>query len=82
MEKFYTSGNTFCVNAPRTLKEIKTCRILLDRLIKDDYIPDAFLDEKDRKKCKRIIEHADIQHQQDLDLLFHIMNKKIRTWWD
>jgi hypothetical protein len=82
MEKFYSSGNTFCLNAPRTLKEIKICRILLDRLIKDDYIPDAFLEEKDHKKCKRIIDHADMLQQQDVDLLSKIMNRKIRTWWD
>jgi hypothetical protein len=82
MEEFYTSGKTFCVKAPDTLREIKTCRLLLDRLIKDDYIPDAFLGEKDHKKCKRMLEHSDMQNKQDVELLFRLMKKHIRTWWD
>jgi hypothetical protein len=82
MEKFYEEGDTFSVCAPRTLREIKTCRILLDRMIKDDYLPDSFLGEKDRKKCKRMAYHAGMQEKQDVELLFKLMNKHIRTWWD
>jgi hypothetical protein len=82
MEKFYEEGNTFSMCAPRTLREIKTCRILLDRMIKDDYLPDSFLSEKREKKCKRIVDHAEIQEKQDVELLFKLMNKHIRTWWD
>ena len=82
MEKFYASGRTFCVGANRNLKDIRTCRILLDRLIKDDYLSDDYLKERDRKKCKRMSDHAEAQNKQDIDLLFKIMNKKIRSWWD
>jgi hypothetical protein len=82
MEEFYASDDPVCLGAKDNLKNIKTCRILLDRLIKDDYIPDAFLEEKDRKKCKRIIDHAELQHKQDIELLFWIMKKHIRGWWD
>lgn len=82
MEKFYEEGNTFSLGAPRTLREIKTCRVLLDRMIKDDYLPDSFLDEIDRKKCKRMVDHAEMQHKQDIDLLFKLMAKHVRGWWD
>jgi hypothetical protein len=82
MEKFYEEGNTFATTAPRTLREIKTCRILLDRIIRDDYLPDSFLAEKRGKKHKRMVDHAEMQEKQDVELLFKLMTKHLRTWWD
>ena len=82
MEKFYASDEPIALGAKKTLKNIKTCRILLDRLIKDDYLPDAFLREEDRKKCKRMIDHSDMLQNQDVNLLFKLMRKHIRSWWD
>jgi hypothetical protein len=51
-------------------------------MIKDDYLPDSFLSEKREKKCKHIVDHAEMQEKQDVELLFKLMNKHIRTWWD
>jgi hypothetical protein len=82
MEEFFYSNKPIIIGATKVAHQIKICRILLERLIKDNYIPDNYLEERDRKKCKRIIDHADMLQQQDLDLLFKIMNRKIRTWWD
>lgn len=63
-------------------KKIKICVLLLDRLQNDAYIdyknergwePELFKFELDKE------EHM---MNQDLDLLFKILRKHIRTWWD
>ncbi len=37
---------------------------------------------QERKDFKAACEREDFLKQQDLDLLFNLMNKHIRTWWD
>ena len=82
MQKFYEEGNTYCIKAPVTLKEIKICKFALERLIKDDYLPDSFLAEKDRTKARNMCALAEVRHKQDIEILVNTMRKHIRTWWD
>lgn len=51
---------------------IKTCVLLIDRIIKDEYYE---LTDKGYK-------HQDYLHNQDIEMLFKIMNKRILGWWD
>lgn len=65
-EKFRTRG--ISTRSEADAKNMKICILLLDRIIKEDYATDF-------KRSEEMIE-------QDLDLLFKIMRKQIRAWWD
>jgi hypothetical protein len=56
---------------------MKKCIILLDRLINDDYI-----DYERGDNIRELYEKEERMINQDLDLLFKIIRKHIRTWWD
>lgn len=93
--------------------KIKTCVVLLDRLMEDDYheivskkfyekwgrpdfniseggllnidYPNVKNDEDEKKQVKefrRLIVVEEEMVKQDLALLFKMMQKHIRTWWD
>ena len=70
-------GRGVAVHTEKELRKIKTCYLLLDRLINDDYVSYKRGDNirKSHEKEERMI-------NQDLDLLFKIMRKQIRVWWD
>jgi len=106
------------VGGNRVMKELRTCIILLTRIIDNEYLSMVFQghdkkwgklrhyskktvnpylnelcftrenvkDEKDAlyetKESQRLFERAEYLHEQDIIYLFHIMRKKIRTWWD
>ena len=63
--------------AKKDAKNIKKCILLLDRLINDDY-------SKYRRgeNIRESLEKEEMLINQDLDLLFKIMRKQIRVWWD
>lgn len=65
------------VHTENELKKIKICYLLLDRLANDDY--SNIIKEKNIRKS---FEKEEYMIKQDLDLLFNIMRKNIRTWWD
>ena len=56
------------VGADREAKKMSICINLLDRVIADQY-------SDDYKKSEEIME-------QDLDMLYKIIRKNIRSWWD
>jgi hypothetical protein len=78
---FYKYGMS--VDARKIAKDLEVCVFLLDRLAKESYInedkPDILHNWDDYKK--RMVMEKELT-EQDLDLLFHIMKRKIRTWWD
>ena len=60
---------------------IKKCEVLLDRLINDAYIDY----KEERGWCPKIrlsFEKQEEMINQDLDMLFKILRKQIRCWWD
>jgi hypothetical protein len=62
-------------------KNMRICVLLLDRLINDDYF-----DYEDKRgwetKFRLSFEKEEQMINQDLDLLFKILRKQIRCWWD
>ncbi len=60
---------------------IKICKLLLDRLIND-----AYIDHKNERgwspKFRFSFEKEEEMINQDLDLLFKLLRKQIRCWWD
>lgn len=104
--------NGCLVTSDTTAKEIKTCILLLDRIIEDDYgnykrhekrfgKPKFYFkpiegsdmltledlnpgsEKKDYSKSLVAARKRDVaQRDQDIELLFKIMNKKILHWWD
>ena len=70
------------VDSEKTAHEIKICKLLLDRLIKADYI----MTPEKRKifpiKGSKMIDYEDMMMNQDLSLLTKIINRKVFTWWD
>ena len=65
------------VNSEKDAHNIKKCVLLLDRLINDDYIN---YNKEDNVRKSFIEEQAMIE--QDVELLFKIIRKQIRAWWD
>jgi hypothetical protein len=77
MEKGFSGPYAMSSNAEKDAKEMKKCIILLDRLINDDYI-----DYERGDNIRELYEKEERMINQDLDLLFKIIRKHIRTWWD
>jgi hypothetical protein len=80
MEKgFREHGHS--TNSEKDAKNIKICILLLDRLVKDGYID--YNEEGLQESNIRISHNKEEQMiNQDLDLLFKILRKQIRCWWD
>jgi hypothetical protein len=78
----------------RLTRQMQTCRILIQRLRNDNYLDLTWYELIRRnwrgtdimhKRLKNPIgahKHEDYQREQDLDLLFKIMRKHIREWWN
>ena len=79
MEKRYHPDNELdwdFVGRDKVYKEIKTARILTDRICKDDYEEDWGRALKDAEKgIKPPIE-------RDIEYLMYHMSKYARKWWD
>jgi hypothetical protein len=67
MSKFFKT-KAWSTRAEDDAKNMDQCIHLLDRILKDDY--------------KGSYEHQDYLLKQDLALLFEIMRKHVRCWWD
>ena len=80
MEDFFYSDRTWCIGSERRAKEIKICRILLDRIIKEEYGEFDFDDPK--RNGMKYLKNEAYMLQQDLDMLCHIIAKKSQDWWD
>jgi hypothetical protein len=80
MEKgFRKQGH--CTNSEKDADNVKKCVLLLDRLIKDDYID--YNNEKGwTPKIRLLLRKEEEMINQDLDLLFKTIRKQIRAWWD
>lgn len=65
------------IHTEKELKKIKICILLLDRLLND-----AYIDYSKRENIRESLEKEERMTNQDLDLLFKILRKQIRSWWD
>ncbi len=80
MEKgFRTYG--ISTRSEQDADNIKKCKLLLDRLTND-----AYIDYEGKRgwepKVRFSFEKEEEMIEQDLDLLFKILRKQIRAWWD
>jgi len=117
METFFLSNDTHILSADKVAKDLKICKLLLNRLTNDDYYDIVFknhdkkwgetkwefvddgkglsrllitrnkvITDEDKKRegreFLRLCEHEEMLKRQDIRYLFHIMNRKLRTWWD
>lgn len=117
MEDFFYSDKTMAVDSKKRAKQIQICRILTDRLLKDEYadyaqeqidkkwgkaqfltkpfsknlveldiVREKVKTEKDKEKVnKEVLSIGKLEQKmidQDIRLLFNIMRKNIRDWWD
>lgn len=67
----------------KELRRLKTCELLLGRLVKDEYWP---FNEHDCRNCNdqqliRKFNHEEYLRKQDLELLAKYIVKYSRTWW-
>jgi len=84
-----------CVDDEKYANQMRTCRILIKRLMDENYFDYSLLPKtgcfEDMLKPlppelsrKIMVEHKkeELQINQDLDLLFKTMRKHIQKWWD
>ena len=78
-EGFRTYG--ISVNSEKDAHNIKICKLLLDRLRND-----AYIDYEGKRgwepKIRFSFNKEEEMINQDLDMLFKILRKQIRCWWD
>lgn len=92
LERMYETDGTWYKDEPDHDKNVRTCILLLDRILAEDYgmwavsgtfEPFAF----HVKKCLAFDEdsfskYTEYMIKQDLHLLFSLMEKHVRCWWD
>lgn|SRR5574343_492330 len=86
MENYFKNSN-ICVANVKTAKQLKTCRILLQRLINEDYYKELFFVSKTYRPGKNDydkdkLNHSEMMYNQDLNYLLKIFGKHLRGWWD
>jgi hypothetical protein len=67
MSKFFKTGSC-SMRSEEDASNMDKCIYLLERIMKEDY--------------KGSYDHQDYMMKQDLTLLFEIMRKQVRAWWD
>jgi hypothetical protein len=72
MEEYFNSEYVWGANALKDAKRIKTARILVKRLLEDNYWENA----------KEDLHHSIYMENQDREYLFDLMKKYINGWWD
>jgi len=92
MEKYFDSDFLLPTDNKKQAKRMRICRLLIERILIDDYTsPFDELNENvenfeetklGRKRFKWECEHKENMIKQDLNLLFKLLNKHIRYWWD
>lgn len=60
-------------------KQIKICRLLIERMASEDYGENPKIGEL---KDLNYFDLEDFRYQQDMDYLFRMMKKHLRSWWD
>lgn len=70
------------MDAPRMLKQVRTARILCERIIKEDY--DGIFNSKVFPKLdmRRKYQMSAYSYKQDRAMLWDIIKKREHDWWD
>lgn len=72
MEKFFSSKDAISANTLKDAKRIKIARILVERLMEDNYW----------ERAKDNFYHSIYMENQDRKYLFDLIKKNINRWWD
>jgi hypothetical protein len=98
MENYYLKDHDLSFKGQdKVYDQIKLCKILCNRLIKNEYENNAMIPyykkynqnvwtfEAETKQQKdeytKYIKHADYMGKQDIKMLFNTINKNITNWW-
>lgn len=82
MEEYFDRPNPIVVDSKKIAEQIRLCRLLLNRIIKNDYIPNSIKEIKQIEKRIEVYKLADNLAKQDLEMLFLQMKKHVKKWWD
>ena len=78
LERHHIKYNPF-TSKERTLKKMKICKLLCERLLNNNYIDNAMILHKNEwDKVQRLSEYTE---KQDRVMLFKILEKEINRWW-
>ncbi len=92
LERMYATNGLWYKDEPDYDKNIRTCILLIERILAEDYgmwavsgtfEPFAFHVEKTLAFDKdSFSDYTEYMIKQDLHLLFKLMEKHVRGWWD
>lgn len=95
IEKMFRSNDTHTLNIIKYADEIKECRLILDRLMEDDYMSKEATDyynnlrgagfplpSNKKETVMRWNEEEITAKKNDKKKLFALLEKNIDTWWD
>lgn len=68
--------------AKKDADKMKVVVNLLDRIIKGEYFEQANKDFKMQPKYKIMFVKEDQMIKQDIEMIFKLLKKHIRSWWD
>ena len=74
--------NAHYVGSEKDARIIKICRILSERLVRDDYIMSLAENKVFYRREPEVWKHEDALRDQDRDYLFKLMQKHLFKWWD
>ncbi len=85
MEEYFRNANII-EDSEKIADSIKECKIILDRIQKNDYLPNDILEwpmtEENRKKIIEAGQKEEIEYSADISRFFTKMAKEIQNWWD
>lgn len=93
MEKFHMSDKAWAQRHLETAQEIRYARLLLERILLDNYIYDTLPDwwdyvlkenksEDEKEVFFKASIKADLLREQDIQKLFNHLSDNILEWWD
>ena len=83
MKKVFDESNSMSYNhKKKTIRELKTCIALLERLIEENYTDTVEHQRLSKIDSRRAYTRKNYLHQYDVNLLFQIMSRKVTGWWD
>lgn len=82
LRKCIETGSEIRESRFKKVKDIRTCELLIERIVKDEYYLKDIPKDKNGDYLKTGLELYKKYTNQDTELLGKILGRKIRTWWD
>lgn len=81
MIDYHQKHNIF-VGCEREIRYMTICRFLVNRIMNDDYIMSKEFDRLYNINKRAAYNHARCIEAQDMDMLFKLLRKHLKKWWD